>query len=457
MLQVGFSERIITPADLTKGVSLAGLRKDKDRRAYTKLDDLFVRVAWFRGQKDFILVNGDLLCFSTDLCEELKTWVERKWGIERKFMSLNATHTHSVPHLGDLRDGGTEHPGYREFVIGNVKEGIQQAYQDLRLATLSFSTVKSDLCINRRKRVWTLSKSGTPGLKRVSANRPNREGPVDDDLAILKIVRGEEVAFLISMGCHANLVNGPVITSDFPGRLRLALEDGMDRPVKVFFLQGFGGNVRPNVLTEKPSFWTNPKGWVVETVEGRSFEKRATEAKITEVGKHLARKVLSVPPEHYQAIEGDIQVSESEVHLSLQPNPGHPAAAGTGQTSTNRGSDVGSDGQAPRARLSVSITIKRIRLGSEVSLISIPAEVFCEYSLEIKKLLSPEMVFPLGCSDGMVGYLPTGKAMQEGGYECERAYRLFGLPAPFTPAVESSILEGVRRLKSLGPTDSLEG
>jgi hypothetical protein len=291
----------------------------------------------------------------------------------------------------------------------------------------------------------------------VSANRPNPAGPVDDDLAILKVVRGVEVAFLLSMGCHANLVNGPVITSDFPGRIGPALEAGIGGPVKLFFLQGFGGNVRPNVLTEKPSFWTDLKGWVVETVEGRSFEKHATEAKITEVGKHLARRILSVPPERYRKIEGDIQVSESEVHLSLQPNPGHPAAAGTGQTSTSHGTDAGSDGQGAAGRTSVSFRIKRIRLGNEVSLISIPAEVFCEYSLEIKKLLSPEMVFPLGCSDGMVGYLPTGKAMQEGGYECERAYRLFGLPAPFSPAVESSVLEGVRRLISLGPADPLEG
>lgn len=456
MFQVGFSERTITPADLTKGVSLAGIRKDGDRKARTKLDDLFVRAAWFRAQRDFILVNGDLLCFPADLCEELKMWVEKRWRAEKPLLLINATHTHSSPHLGDLNDGGIAHPGYREFLIDNLKKVIEAALRDIKPARLFFGKVMSDLCVNRRKRAWALSKKGRPFLRRVTVNRPNRRGAVDDELGVLKVVRdGGEVSFLISMGCHPNLVNGPVITSDFPGRIRPSLEERIGRPVKLFFLQGFGGNVRPSVLTEKPSFWTNPKGWVVETVEGRSFEKRATEAKITEVGKHLARKVLSVPPEHYQAIEGDIQVSESEVHLSLQLDPGCPAAAETGQTSMNRGSDAGSDGQAPTGRTSVSIKIKRIRLGDKVSLISIPAEVFCEYSLKIKKLLSPETVFPLGCSDGMVGYLPTGKAMQEGGYECERAYRLFGLPAPFSPAVESSVLEGLRRLKSLDPPDPL--
>jgi hypothetical protein len=448
MFQVGFSERVITPADLTKGVSLAGIRKEGDRKAWRKLDDLFVRVAWFRAQRDFILANGDLLCFPTALCEELKTWVEKRWGIEKPFLLINATHTHSSPHLGNLNDGGTAHPGYREFVIDNLKKGIEEAHQDMRPAGLFFGRVMSGLCVNRRKRVWALSKRGKPLLKRVTVNRPNRGGAVDDELGVLKVIReGGQVAFLISMGCHPNLVNGPVITSDFPGRIRPSLEERLGRPVNFFFLQGFGGNVRPDVLTPKPSFWTNPKGWVVETVEGRSFEKQATEAKIQEVGKHLANRILSIPSDGYKEIKGGIEVSEREIRLPLQsvPPEGDPLLKEHGPVTHEPEEEYRTRGLKQNA--SVSISIRRIRFGEEVSLIAIPGEVFCEYSLKIKNLFTPEAVLPLGCSDGMVGYLPTRNAFQEGGYEPGRAHRLFGLPAPFTDEIERVILEEISRLK----------
>lgn len=448
MFQVGFSERIITPDDLKNGVSLSGIRKDGDRKAWRKLDDLFIRVAWFRAQRDFILVNGDLICFSAGLCQELKAWFEERWGLDRGSLLMNATHTHSSPHLGDLKDGGTAHPGYREFLIDNLKKGIEEAYQDIRPAGLYFGRVKSGLCVNRRKRVWALSKRAKPLLKRVTVNRPNRGAVVDDELGILRIVRdGGEVAYMISMGCHPNLVNGPVITSDFPGRIRPSLEEMTGRPVRFFFLQGFGGNVRPDVLTPKPSFWTNPKGWAVETGEGRSFEKHATEAKLQEVGKHLARKILSIPLDGYKEIKGDIEVSAREVHLPLQgvSADGGPILHGHGPEESTR--------WGRRDTASVSIQIKRVRLGNEVSLISMPGEVFSEYSLKIKTLFAPEAVLPLGCSDGMVGYLPTQKSFQEGGYEPGRAYKLFGLPAPFTDEVERVILEEVSRLK----TSALQG
>jgi hypothetical protein len=259
----------------------------------------------------------------------------------------------------------------------------------------------------------------------------------------LKVVRdGGEVAFLISLGCHPNLVNGPFMTSDFPGRIRPSLEERMGRPVKFFFLQGFGGNVRPDVLTSKPSFWRNTKSWIVETVEGRSFEKQATEAKLREVGKHLANKILSIPFDSYKEIKGGIEVSEREVRLPLQSVSSEGAPGAKGHESEE---EPGIRDRKQNA--SVSIQIKRIRMGEELSFIAIPGEVFCEYSLKIKNLFAPESVLPLGCTDGMVGYLPTQKDFQEGGYEPGRAYKLFGLPSPFTDEIERVILAGANGLK----------
>lgn len=434
MFQVGISRQIITPRKFEEGISLAGVRRAEERRAFKKWDDLFLRVAWFRGKRDFVLVNGDLLFFPGDLCEKVREWSEQVMGVDGACILMNATHTHSSPHMGELKDGGSENPGYRRFLIESIQQGMEHALQDLREAHVFFSRTRSHLCMNRRRRVWSIRKKSGIRIQRIMANRPNPAGPVDDDLSVLRITRGpEDITFLLFLGCHPNLVNGPVITADFPGRIQPALEEMRGKAFRVFFIQGFGGNVRPNILAERASLSKNPKGWLTELVEGRPFERYAGEAEIRETGRRVAERVLAIPEEAYRKIDEDIHIMEQEVLLPLRNDLGHHC----GRANTN--SEAGTIPPVP-------MRIKRICLGSKISLVSMPGEVFCEYALDMRRMSLPEETLFAGCSDGMIGYLPTQKAIGEGGYECERAYRLFGLPAPFSGRIEEVILEGFRNL-----------
>ena len=68
------------------------------------------------------------------------------------------------------------------------------------------------------------------------------------------------------------------------------------------------------------------------------------------------------------------------------------------------------------------------------------------YSIKIKRLLTPRKVFNVGYANGMVGYVPTARAITEGGYEGERFFPLFGLPATFSESIEKDILESVEKL-----------
>jgi neutral ceramidase len=46
----------------------------------------------------------------------------------------------------------------------------------------------------------------------------------------------------------------------------------------------------------------------------------------------------------------------------------------------------------------------------------VPAEVFVEIGLELKKR-APQKTFIVGIANGYIGYMPTNEAYKDGGYE----------------------------------------
>ena len=72
-------------------------------------------------------------------------------------------------------------------------------------------------------------------------------------------------------------------------------------------------------------------------------------------------------------------------------------------------------------------------------------EVFCEYGLNLCRMLQPATTIVLGCSNGVVTYLPTAKAIRDGGYE-PNAFRWWRLPGPFTEEAEAQVLEAAAAL-----------
>jgi hypothetical protein len=64
------------------------------------------------------------------------------------------------------------------------------------------------------------------------------------------------------------------------------------------------------------------------------------------------------------------------------------------------------------------VEVQAIQIGA-VALISNPAELFCEYGLELRKRSGFPVTFPVELANGLVGYVPTEEALgpHGGGYE----------------------------------------
>jgi hypothetical protein len=89
------------------------------------------------------------------------------------------------------------------------------------------------------------------------------------------------------------------------------------------------------------------------------------------------------------------------------------------------------------------VPVQVLALGP-VSLAALPGEVFCELGLKLRAR-APGL-YPLGYSNGNIGYIPTASAYERSeDYACTYAPRFYGVAA-FEPGIESVIVEAARRV-----------
>jgi len=88
--------------------------------------------------------------------------------------------------------------------------------------------------------------------------------------------------------------------------------------------------------------------------------------------------------------------------------------------------------------------IHGLRLG-DVALVGLGGEAFVEYALHARARSAASSTMALGYTDGVVGYLPTAIAYEEGGYE-PNSYKVFATARPWDPALEGVIKGEIDRM-----------
>ena len=73
-----------------------------------------------------------------------------------------------------------------------------------------------------------------------------------------------------------------------------------------------------------------------------------------------------------------------------------------------------------------------------------PGEIFVDIGLNIKKASPYPYTFVVEMANGAIGYLPTRKAFEQGGYETEYAAKVYGTYL-LTPETQSIVEEGAAK------------
>jgi hypothetical protein len=425
-IKAGVAARVVSP---TKPSAIVGHRKVQlfsdvytDLRIQTMAleDHVKKRVLWMGW--DFCIVNKALV-------DRMKKLIHQQHGIEPEAICINSSHTHSAPPLTLREATRADHvdPRYTEFVVNQAVAVVGEALQRLAPARLRYAEDTCDtIAINRRL--------GKPGHVRMA---PNPRGPVDHRVQIIAAESasdGSLIGVVVRHGCHPNTVTSAV-GSGFPGFMRRFVEDKHPGAVAVF-LQGCCGDVRNRSVDKDMTRFVSG---TVEQAKG--------------FGRDLAEAVERALKKPGIPITGPIEVNYSEIGLPMERVSAEKYEQAAARNDTFSGVWGKMYSRMIRRGEKIPETwpyrIQTFRFGrgeAPFTLVALDGEVFTEYAFKLEHLLQPGTSVVLGYSNGVAGYVPTAKAISEGGYEPARAYPFFHLPGPYTNEVESMILQTVVEL-----------
>lgn len=330
-----------------------------------------------------------------------------------------ASHTHRGPATDDTKPRlGKIDTDYFEQLIDQLEVLVRKVLSGRRKQiTITVGDADAHHSINRRwrKRLVVARK---PRINEV-VNAPNPEGLTDERVTVVMFreQQGAPLAVLWNYACHP--VGGPArnaVSAHFPGEVRNRLRSRWGIPeLPVLYFQGFSGNTRPNATARVHSLQRRLR----QVVSGRLFEDMTRDAfRIWTQG--LSNVVL-------RAVDSGRELKPTKV---------------TANRLIVRGEEIAYSKSALDG-----VSFARVDLGRELAIVAVSGELVAEYTKLLRPIVRAQRIMFVGCTDHVIGYLPTDQIQGEGGYEsggfCE-AFDLDGL----TLKIESTVIKAVSALSS---------
>ena len=431
-LQVGIAVRDVTPELPIRLAGYAGRNHEAD-----KLDGaLKVEAVALKNPSGerFVLVSLDNCEVSHAFMQPVLAELANRFQLGRGAVALISSHTHSAPVLEQvLSDMGKppapdqEHIAqYSRFLRAKLVEVVGAALDDAQPATLEYATGRATFAMNRR--VYAADQV-------VFGDNP--DGPVDDDVPVLRIrgTNGVVRAILFGYACHGTSIrSGPdwyTVSGDYMAYARAQLEAAQPGAVAMY-LTGMGADADPS-----------PRGTLLEA-------KRH--------GLELAGAVIGVLDRPMRPVRGPFQLAYDEVDLPLSTPPTREQLQKDAQSQ-----DVSirmraqsylqrlDAGQPPPG--SVRLPVAVLRLGQDLTFVLMGGEIVVDYGRQLKRLFAADHPWTIGYAYEVPCYIPSARLIKEGGYEADSSLIYYGYYGPFRCEIESLLLKRLQFLAAgvLGP------
>lgn len=408
-------------------------------RLYTKA------IAFDNGRKKAILIAADLIGVSP----ELTAWVRQVLtgkitGLAPADVMVCATHTHCGPTVlpGVVgRRRGT--PAYLRRLRRAFVEVALAAWANREPTRIGTGSGRASFNINRRLK--------TPqGVQML----PNPEGPCDHEVGVLRIdnAKGEPKAIVMNFCCHPTTWGDRWISPDYPGFAQKLVEEQYRGKVVTLFTNGAAGDVRPcTVKGPNPkAFGGGTSRWAVRlgNVLGREVlrvartiktEQHSTIKGVSRIARLPLEKLRTLPQWYREIREARATLRQ---YRNENKDSGYMMYGQIGLDWATNARRLLLSGQF---KPWVNGEIQVLRIG-DVLLVGLPGEIFCDIGLAIKRLFKGQPCFVIGYANANVGYVPTAKALADGGYETDRAIMSYNQPSRFAPRVEEVLLDQAAKL-----------
>lgn len=432
----GAGRAVITPP---LGIPLGGNAR-LNNYASGVFSELYARALWLDSGPDAVcLVSLDLLAMWASDAWPLRQAVAAQVGIQPESVLVACTHTHSGPdmlstlcwHEEKLRRDEALLKPYRDILMKGVLEAATQARRSAVLAEAFWGKAQDrDIGHNRRLRRrdgstcmnWEL-----PPTDDVDAEL----GPIDPQVSVLCLRRadGSLIAAVSHYACHAAILAGlnTEISGDYCGLAMVQLEQenaaihASGRPVFLFF-QGAAGNVNH--------------------IDYRFPERGRDRSEVQRCARLLVQSVKTAMERSGRFDPLPLRSSARELLLPLRA--ADPPVLQQARTVLDNydGHDISlADGIPPELHArrilkldearkngkydgpfaemrdgQVVLPLQIIQVGN-VTLATVPGEVFVEFGLRLKARAGTDRCLLVTLANGHTGYIPTEESFPQGGYE----------------------------------------
>lgn len=359
------------------------------------------------GFKQFFLVSSDICVVSPSEYDHIAAMLQTRLGIDPQNFWWSLTHTHSAPEVGvpglpevfmGERYKHEVDTAYTSMVEEKLIEGIIEARKKLTPARLGVGWGFSQANINRR----AIDIDGKASLGM------NPDGETDRRIGLMRLDKsdGTPMALIANYAIHGT-VFGPSnlgISGDAPGIVSAYVEQKTGIPL--LFINGAAGNLAPIYSVTTSPYSTKDR-------ELGQFRVLLGEKILA------ANKKIILTTDSIKLFTGSLIIETPR-----KPNLAWPSYLDKYTRTTNTGIHM------------VKLPARFLKINEDIAIWSLPVELFCEISNEIRDRSPFPYTFYYGYTNGWLGYLPTEKEWQYGGYEVETV-------SPYTPAAERDVKEAV--------------
>lgn len=387
--------------------------------------DLWAKALALEGPagRRVVIVTTDLIGFSRTVADSIAARAYRDYRLSRDRLLLTSSHTHTGPAITDniplmqapdpeIR-AGTDR--YTEWMADRVVYAVGEALDRLASAELTYRIGEAHFAMNRR----IVKPDGTIGFGE------DPEAPVDNDVPVLRVAAadGSLLAVLFSYAAHNTTLTGRhyEIHGDYAGFAQAMLQR-VHAGAVALYMMGCGADANPS-----------PRG------EMEHAERN---------GRELADAVTEALADPGTPVRGPLRTSFKRIPLRLEPpadrRDWESRAAGGDKWQRLLGERflriLDEQGSIPETN---DYPIHVLQLGETVTLAALGGEVVVDYALKLKEELGPERTWMVGYANDVMGYIPSVRILDEGGYEAEFSQTYYGMPGRWDRSIEQTILDAV--------------
>jgi neutral ceramidase len=391
------------------------------------------------GKTKLALVVCDLLGLHRSLSIEARRLIQEATGIPPENVMISATHTHSAATALGVNRYTTDQTldEYQRFVAHRIADGVRRATNVLRPAQIAFGTASAPEHLNNRR--WLMRESAATvspfGKKERVRTNPSSgsadllepAGPIDPTISFIAFrePNGRLISVYSAYSLHyVGGVGSRHISADYYGMFCEALKKlqnvpDHETPFVALMANGTSGDIN-NIDFRTPRARKAPYEQMRFVANDVANKVNAALAEVkwmdsAELGARFREAAIS-----WRTIDADLLAWAKQIEATAPRLPKGDVPVGakwpTTQDFVQRLSYAGRVQLLAASNGPTKVPLQVLKIG-DICIGSTPCETFAEMGLEFKKRSPFAKSFMVELNHGYIGYLPTPRHFELGGYE----------------------------------------